>query len=71
MRGILASACLFVAGIMTSDIDFIEPREAPYKDLDSIKWTGQVKSTGRNFTAYMASVEDASLFSIALPEGGC
>jgi hypothetical protein len=71
MRILISTSLLVIGTVFGNDVDFFAPRTAPFDDLDSIKWNGTVKSTGRNFVAYMASVEDASLFSIALPPGGC
>ena len=71
MRILITASLLVIGTVFANDVDFFAPRTAPFDDLDSIKWNGTVKSTGRPFVAYMASVEDASLFSIALPPGGC
>ncbi len=72
MRILSISASLLIIGtVVANDVDLFQPRSAPFDDLDAVRWNGTVKSTGRSFTAYMASVEDASLFLIALPPGGC
>ena len=73
MRILISAASLLIIGnvVMANDVDLFPPRSAPFDDLDAIRWNGTVKSTVRNFVAYMASVEDPSLFSIELPPGGC
>jgi exopolysaccharide biosynthesis protein len=53
------------------DFDVIKWKDGPYKPLDTLKWSGKVASTGRTYTAYMATTSDNSLFSFTLPENGC
>ena len=71
MKILITASLLIIGTVFANDVDLFAPRTAPFDNLDALKWNGTVKSTGRSFVAYMASVEDASLFSIALPPGGC
>jgi N-acetylglucosamine-1-phosphodiester alpha-N-acetylglucosaminidase len=44
---------------------------APFAPLATRSWAGQTPKTGRNYTAHIGVVQDASLFSIELPHNGC
>lgn len=73
----ISTAALITVGTLlgstlaANDYELIPFRSAPFQPLKTKSWSSVVKSTGRNYTAYMGIVEDASLFEFALPPGGC
>jgi hypothetical protein len=60
-----------IALAATDDFEALPWKAGPFKPLETVHWSGKVASTGKPFSAYMATTQDNSLFSFVLPEKGC